>query len=68
MNAPRGVYTIRELEAKMKELETARSLAARNGNYKEAEEDVQEEEAVDREIEKLETEEAEEEMAIILMD
>ena len=68
MNAPSGVYTIRELEAKMKELETARSLAARNGNYKEAEEDVQEEEAVDREIEKLETEEAEEEMAIILMD
>ena len=68
MNAPSGVYTIRELEAKMKELETARKLAARNGNYEEAEEDVQEEEAVDREIEKLETEEAEEEMAIILMD
>ena len=65
--APSGV-SIGELEDKMKELETARSLATRNGNYQEAEEEAEEEEAIDREIEELETEEAEEQMAIILMD
>ena len=65
----KGVYTLSQLEMKkMKDLEIARTLAQRNGNYEEAVEDEEEEEVVNNERKRLETEEAEEEMAVIFIE
>ena len=64
----KGVYTLSQLEKKMKDLEIARTLAQRNGNYEEAVEDEEEEEVVNKERKNLETEEAEEQMAVIFID
>ena len=64
----KGVYTLSQLEKKMKDLEIARTLAQRNGNYGEAVEDEEEEEVVNNERKRLETEEAEEEMAVIFIE
>ena len=52
----------------MNDLEIARRLAQRNGNYEEAVEDQEEEEEVNKEIKVLETEEAEEQMAVIFIE